>query len=54
MKLIRAALRRLEHMLIRVGFLATPEEDEYYAWADARLDELEQELRLARKREGHQ
>lgn len=51
MKLIRAALRRLEHVLIRVGFLATAEESEYYAWADSRLDELEQELRLARRRE---
>lgn len=53
MKLIRAALRRLEHILIRAGIIATPEESEYYAWADSRLDELETELRLARKREAN-
>lgn len=33
----------IERLLIRLGVLATPEEDVYYAWADERLDQLAEE-----------
>lgn len=32
--------RLIERLLIRLGILATPEQDEYFAWADVRLDHL--------------
>lgn len=43
-KRIYAAIERL---LIRIGILATPEEDAYFGWADARLDQLETARRVA-------
>lgn len=45
-KYYRAAAHRFEQWLIKVGVLATPEEDEYYAWADQYLDELESRRRI--------
>lgn len=41
---IKAAIERF---LIRIGVLATPEQDEYFSWADARLDQLETARRVA-------
>lgn len=36
-------------ILTRLGILATPAEDEYYGWADARLDQLEVARRVAQE-----
>ena len=44
-------MRRLWHWLKRV--FVRPEEDAYYAWADARLDELAEMAKRAKARRGH-
>jgi hypothetical protein len=40
---------KIVEWLTRHNFLTTPEEDEYYAWADTRLDQLEVERRIAQR-----
>lgn len=37
----------VKRLLTRLGILATPAEDEYLSWADARLDQLEVARRVA-------
>lgn len=39
----------LKRLLIRLGILATPEQDAYFSWADARLDDLEVARRVAQE-----
>jgi hypothetical protein len=40
----RKLARWIEQLMVRIGFLAAPgPENDYYAWADRRLDELDDE-----------
>ena len=45
--LIRRIATRLRRLNERLNIVATGDENEYYAWADQRLDELAEEARIA-------
>jgi hypothetical protein len=49
---LRSLLRRaLSRANDRLGIVATGDENEYYAWADERLDQMAEEARQAHERE---